>query len=99
GGVGEVAPVRLDRLRCEPRRGESEEGVDRLVRHERGWEWSQTRRRRLASTWEYICVVDSELCPSSSWIVRRSAPPSSRCVAKAWRSRCGGGTSLRRVRA
>ena len=27
--------------------------------------------------------------PSISWTLRRSAPPSSRCVANEWRSRCG----------
>ena len=27
--------------------------------------------------------------PSISWTLRRSAPPSSRCVAKEWRRRCG----------
>ena len=48
-------------------------------------------RSRRASTWLYTCVVESELWPSSSWIVRRSAPPSSRWVANAWRSRCGWG--------
>ena len=30
-----------------------------------------------------------EACPSSSWIERRSAPPSSRCVANECRSACG----------
>ena len=30
----------------------------------------------------YRCVVDSEACPSISWIARRSAPDSSRWVAK-----------------
>ena len=30
----------------------------------------------------YIWVVDSDACPSNSWIVRRSPPRPSRCVAK-----------------
>src|SRR3972149_6006183 len=29
-------------------------------------------------------------CPRRSWTERRSAPPSSRWVAKAWRRTCGG---------
>ena len=36
-------------------------------------------------------------CPSSSWIVRRSAPPSSRWVAKEWRSVCGETPARRRL--
>ena len=28
-------------------------------------------------------------CPSNSWTIRRSAPPSSRCVANEWRRVCG----------
>src|SRR5674476_735230 len=28
-------------------------------------------------------------CPSNSWTIRRSAPPSSRWVANEWRSVCG----------
>ena len=53
--------------------------------------------QRFASTWLYICVVEREQWPSSSWIVRRSAPPSSRCVANACRRRCGCGTRRRSV--
>ena len=46
-------------------------------------------------------------CPSISWTLRRSAPPSSRWVANEWRSRCGwtrpgsspaAAASLRRIR-
>src|SRR5947209_967955 len=98
GDVGEVAPVRIDGARGEPRGREREERVDGAVgAHDRGCAWSYTRRRRRASTCEYTWVVERELCPSSSWIVRRSAPPSSRCVANAWRSRCGCGTRRRSV--
>ena len=39
-------------------------------------------RSLFPSTWLYTCVVDSDEWPSSSWIVRRSAPPSSRCVGE-----------------
>src|SRR5512140_2409741 len=38
--------------------------------------------RWLTLTLAYRCVVDSEACPSISWIARRSAPDSSRWVAK-----------------
>jgi len=37
----------------------------------------------------YTCVVDTLACPSSSWIARRSAPPSRRWVANECRSACG----------
>ena len=33
-------------------------------------------------TWVYICVVEIFACPSIVWTARRSAPRSSRCVAK-----------------
>ena len=42
-----------------------------------------TSLKRVASTPVYTCVVDSDACPSSVWIARRSAPAASRCVAKA----------------
>ena len=45
--------------------------------------------RRFDSTRVYVWVVLTEAWPSSSWMVRRSAPPSSRCVAKECRSVCG----------
>ncbi len=50
------------------------------------------RRRGCRSAWSR-----ARQWPSSSWIVRRSAPPSSRCVANAWRRRCGCGTRRRSV--
>ena len=34
-------------------------------------------------------VVFRLRCPMRSWIVRRSVPASSRCVANEWRSTCG----------
>jgi hypothetical protein len=37
---------------------------------------------------KYCAVVLRLRCPSSSWIVRRSVPASSRWTAKAWRSEC-----------
>ena len=37
-----------------------------------------------------------EAWPSSSWIARRSAPPSSRCVANEWRRVCGEMPALHR---
>ena len=37
----------------------------------------------------YRAVVFRLRWPSSSWMVRRSAPLSSRCTAKAWRNACG----------
>ena len=39
--------------------------------------------------WVYSSVVDRSAWPSISWTLRRSAPPSSRCVANECRSRCG----------
>src|ERR1700751_2895278 len=45
--------------------------------------------RRSTVTWVYICVVDRFAWPSSVCTLRRSAPLSSRCVAKLWRSLCG----------
>src|SRR5581483_8819625 len=75
--------------------GGSGRGCAAATRHDRGCERSYTRRSRRASTWLYTWVVESEAWPSSSWMTRRSAPPSSRCVAYAWRRRCGLGTSRR----
>src|SRR5262249_45111473 len=55
----------------------------------RGWAASYARMRWSVPTCAYRCVVDSRLWPRSSWIIRRSAPASSRCVANVWRSVCG----------
>ena len=43
------------------------------------------RVRRSACTWVYISVAEMSACPSRICTVRRSAPPSSRWVAKEWR--------------
>ncbi len=40
-------------------------------------------------TWVYTWVVDRLAWPKISWIPRRSAPESSMCVAKQWRSTWG----------
>ena len=42
------------------------------------------RRRACTARW-----CERSAWPSISWTLRRSAPPSSRCVANEWRSRCG----------
>src|SRR5215475_7064862 len=55
----------------------------------RGWAASYARMRWSVPTCAYRCVVDRRLWPRSSWITRRSAPASSRCVANVWRSVCG----------
>src|SRR4029453_10660174 len=52
----------------------------------RGWAASYARMSWSVPTCAYRCVVDSRLWPRSSWIIRRSAPASSRCVANVWRS-------------
>src|SRR4030095_316983 len=51
----------------------------------RGWAASYARMSWSVPTCAYRCVVDSRLWPRSSWIIRRSAPASSRCVANVWR--------------
>ena len=79
------------RSRCRRARSPSSRGP-----HERGW----ARRRRGAAAAVDVAVDlrrRERAWPSSSWIVRRSAPPSSRCVAKAWRSLCGWGSRRRSV--
>src|SRR5439155_24805234 len=46
--------------------------------------------RSLASeTCRYRDVVSRSRWPSSSWMLRRSVPASSRCVANEWRRTCG----------
>ena len=37
----------------------------------------------------YLCVVERLEWPSNCCIALKSAPPDSKCVAKAWRSACG----------
>jgi hypothetical protein len=44
---------------------------------------------RWLDTCKYRAVVRMSECPSITWIVRRSAPASSICVAQACRNRCG----------
>src|SRR5258706_5447430 len=45
--------------------------------------------RRFMDTRRYLAVVRISAWPSRTWMVRRSAPASSMCVAQAWRKRCG----------
>ena len=54
-----------------------------------GCAWKYNSRRRRSDTCVYSSVVARSACPSISWTLRRSAPPSSRCVANECRSRCG----------
>lgn len=49
--------------------------------------WVACNRRK--ETWRYLAVVRISAWPSRTWMVRRSAPASSMCVAQAWRSKCG----------
>ena len=52
------------------------------------------RRRCAPLTCVYTCVVETEACPNSSWMARRSAPLSSMCVAYACRNMCGDAESI-----
>ena len=52
------------------------------------------RRRCAPLTCVYTCVVETEACPKSSWMARRSAPLSSMCVAYACRNMCGDAGSI-----
>ena len=52
----------------------------------RGWVPLYTLTSRSLLTWVYTWVVWRLEWPRSSWTTRRSAPPSSRWVAKLWRS-------------
>ena len=54
-----------------------------------GCAWKYSSRRRLSETCVYSSVVARSAWPSISCTERRSAPPSSRCVANECRSRCG----------
>src|SRR5437868_2572290 len=44
---------------------------------------------RRVETRKYLAVVWISACPSRTWMVRRSAPASSMCVAKLCRNTCG----------
>src|ERR1700694_202873 len=44
---------------------------------------------RFRDTRRYLAVVRISAWPRRTWMVRRSAPASSICVAQAWRNRCG----------
>ena len=74
-GPGEVARGAAHRGSAPPARGWAP-AVD-AAQPRRGDVRVDLRRRR-GSAW-----------PSSSWTTRRSAPPSSRCVANEWRRVCG----------
>ena len=50
-----------------------------------GWARSYTSCRRARVTCVYFWVVERREWPSSSWMSRRSAPPSRRWVANVWR--------------
>ena len=52
------------------------------------------RRKCAPLTCVYTCVVETEACPNSSWMARRSAPLSSMCVAYACRNMCGDAESI-----
>src|SRR3954454_3220314 len=56
--------------------------------------WSASKglgaaRNRCMDTRRYLAVVRISAWPRRTWMVRRSAPASSICVAQAWRNRCG----------
>ena len=40
-------------------------------------------------SWVYLAVVFNDAWPSNTYSERKSNPPSSKCVAKQWRSECG----------
>ena len=54
-----------------------------------GCAWKYNSRRLRSDTCVYSSVVARSAWPSISCTARRSAPPSSRCVANEWRRRCG----------
>ncbi len=43
----------------------------------------------MRSMCRYISVVEIDVCPSIICMALSGAPPSSKCVAKEWRSVCG----------
>src|SRR5208282_3214171 len=88
GGIHQRFPVSGNGIllsRTHPTRGRPAIGC---LAYARGCDLSNTSIRWRIDAWVYFCVVESERCPSSSWMARRSAPSVSRCVAKAWRKAC-----------